>query len=100
MAWTEFTPSRTLNKTGLSIKGLNMSDFILLVGLFSFLPPIFHFLLDLGILWVIGVVVIAAFCLQRIRAKYRRHIIRDFIAWMFYRLFKKGVRYEGTANRS
>lgn len=100
MSWSYFKPARTLNQTTINVHGLTMYDFMSLVILIAVLQPLCDYVFEVSILWAFGFVGILAMFLARIRQKYRRRIIRDYLIYMQRKIFFRGVCSEAKSNRS
>ena len=94
MRWRSFTPSRTLNESGFQVLGLRAMDFMMLVCTLSVLQPVFHLVFGLSLLWPLILVISMATQLIIVRRKYRRHFIRDFMKFAYFKILRRGVRHD------
>lgn len=94
MSWRTFLPSRTLNQTKISLYGLDLSDFFGLIVITSILQPLCEMFLEVSAIWAFGSAAIAAVILARIRSTYRRHIIRDYLQYLWVSILWNGVKHE------
>lgn len=94
MRFREYLPSRILNESSLGFWGLNPKDFIVVMMLYTFLQPVFHFVFSMSMLFPALISLLAFIFLLRIRATQRRHFIRDWMQMKFYQVLKFGVYYD------
>lgn len=93
----EHTPLKILNKEA-TIMGLNITDTISIVALYTVLNSIF-LRFNFEIL-ALPISLFFSLTLIPIRLNFRRHIIRDYLTRFFIMYFKNGVYYDPKTHRS
>lgn len=87
-------PSRTLNAAKLDLMGLGFNDFIGLVSFYGISQAITYGVFDITPVISLFLTILFGGALIYIRQKTRKHIIRDFVSYAFYKIIKLGVRYD------